>query len=61
MVGLFNSPEPYAGQKYRDLKNQCKSSGQLFVDTEFPANYNSIFRGGAQKIPGIEWKRPKVE
>ena len=60
MVGLFSNPEPYAGQKYSDLKSQCKSSGQLFVDPEFPATYSSLFRGGAKKIPDIEWKRPKV-
>lgn len=60
MVGLFHSPEPYAGQKYSQIKSECKASGQLFVDPEFPASYNSIFRGGAQKIAGIEWKRPKV-
>lgn len=60
MVGLFQHPEPYAGQRYKELKEQCKSSGQLFVDTKFPANYSSLFRGGAHNIPNVQWKRPGV-
>jgi len=60
MTGLFHQPEPYSGQKYSDLKDECKSSGQLFKDPLFPANYSSLFRGGAQKIANVVWKRPGV-
>lgn len=60
MVGLFHQPEPYAGQRYKDLKDHCKSAGQLFEDEQFPASYNSLFRGGQQKIGNVQWKRPGV-
>lgn len=60
MVGFFNQPTPYAGQRYSDLKEQCKTSGHLFVDQEFPTSYKSLFRGGTQKIANVQWKRPGV-
>ncbi|XP_067950121.1 calpain-5-like [Watersipora subatra] len=58
MLGFFNQPEPFADQKYKDLKAQCKETGQLFIDEKFPTNYHSLFTGGNQKISNIQWKRP---
>ena len=59
VLGLFNKPVPYKGQKFSDLKNAAVKSGTLFEDPEFPAEEKSLFTSGG-KLAGIEWKRPKV-
>jgi hypothetical protein len=47
------------GQKYADVKSQCRGGGALFEDPEFPAEDNSIFF--SQRPPRrFEWKRPHV-
>ena len=61
VLGLFNSPQPYLGQKYSALKKTAKKSGTLFTDPEFPVNDKALFYShSSNKITGIEWKRPKV-
>ena len=61
VLGLFNSPRPYLGQKYSALKKTAKKSGTLFTDPEFPADDKALFYShSSNKITGIEWKRPKV-
>jgi hypothetical protein len=51
---------PYKGQKYSSLRRRAISSGQPFVDPEFPPNNRSLFRTDTGSSRGIEWKRPKV-
>ena len=61
VLGLFNSPRPYLGQKYSALKKTAKKSDTLFTDPEFPAKDKALFYShSSNKITGIEWKRPKV-
>ncbi|XP_047482673.1 calpain-B-like [Penaeus chinensis] len=43
----------FKGQNYRKLKAKCLSVGELFLDTEFPADASSL---GFEKA--VEWKRP---
>ncbi|ROT83440.1 putative calpain-A-like isoform X5 [Penaeus vannamei] len=45
----------FKGQNYRKLKAKCQSGGELFVDTEFPADASSL---GFEK-ENVDWKRPK--
>ena len=59
LFGLFDSPVPYKGQKYSDLKKTAQDSGHPFIDTEFPPDEKALFNSGG-KAAGIEWKRPKV-
>jgi calpain-5 len=58
VFGFFNSPVPYKGQKYSELKKQATESGHLFLDEEFAPNEKALFSSGG-KAAGIEWKRPK--
>ena len=54
-----DSSTPFLGQRYADIKRQVISSNKFFVDSEFPANDNSLsFTPG--KMTGIVWKRPHV-
>ena len=48
----------YRGQKYSKLKKAALQSGELFHDSEFPANNKSLFYSKVD--PTIEWKRPNV-
>lgn len=50
--------KPYLEQDYASLKSKAKSSGELFVDDEFPANDKSIFRFTNFLGSQIYWKRP---
>ena len=50
--------EAFKGQKYSKLKKDCLKKGELFVDTEFPANNKSLFFSKVD--PDIVWKRPNV-
>lgn len=54
---MFNSAEPFKGQKFDSLKKDCIKKGTLFVDPEFPPNNKSIFYSKVDRE--IEWKRPK--
>ena len=58
-MGLFDSPTPFRNQSYSSLRDQAQKSGNLFVDTEFPAQDKSVFYSGGGAA-GLEWKRPKV-
>lgn len=51
--------KPYLNQNYDSLKSQAKSSGNLFVDPEFPPEAKSIYQ--SKEVPSdIVWKRPGV-
>lgn len=50
----------FANQDYHKLKRECHTTGRLFEDPQFPANYSSLFFGGLAKVVGVEWRRPKV-
>ena len=50
--------EAFKGQKYSKLKKDWLKKGELFVDTEFPANNKSLFFSKVD--PDIVWKRPNV-
>ena len=59
VFGLFESPTPYKGQKYSDLKKQAIASGHPFIDSEFPPDDKALSNTPG-KFSGITWKRPKV-
>lgn len=48
----------YKGQDYDQLKKQAVSTGNHFVDPEFPAQDKSLFYTPG-KLAGVVWKRPK--
>lgn len=50
-------PSCYKNQKYSSIKSKCLKTGELFADSEFPANSKSIFFSKVDNE--IEWKRPK--
>ncbi|WAR27546.1 CAN5-like protein [Mya arenaria] len=43
---------------YASLKKQAQSTGNYFVDPEFPAQDKSLFYSSG-KLTGVTWKRPK--
>lgn len=55
---MFSSVKPYENQRYASLKKECQRRKQLFEDSLFPANDDSLFY--KSRIQGIQWKRPKV-
>ncbi|XP_060083333.1 calpain-5-like [Ylistrum balloti] len=58
ILGLFDSAIPYKGQKYKDLKKSCVSTGTLFTDEEFPPKDSSLSYD-SNKIPhNVQWRRP---
>jgi len=44
------------GQDFEQIRENCLSSGELFVDEEFPPDPDSIFF--SKTAYGLEWKRP---
>ena len=48
----------FKNQNYEKIRSNCLSKTELFTDSEFPANYTSLFR--SKRLNGIEWKRPHV-
>ncbi len=61
VLGLFNSPACYKGQKYEALKKTAIKTGHPFIDPEFPPDDKALFYSKSDsKITGIEWKRPSV-
>ncbi|XP_078517221.1 calpain-1 catalytic subunit-like isoform X1 [Lissotriton helveticus] len=54
---------PYLGQKYQDLRQQCLRKGQLFEDPYFPASPPSLgyskLGPRSEETQGVSWKRPQ--
>ena len=52
------SHKSFLNQDYEKIKNNFLGSGELFIDTEFPASIQSIAR---YNFPNqkIFWKRPR--
>ncbi|XP_052783914.1 calpain-5-like [Mya arenaria] len=48
----------FKNQDYASLKKQAQSTGNYFVDPEFPAQDKSLFYSSG-KLTGVTWKRPK--
>ena len=56
---MFKKVKSFKGQDYGKLKSQSVSTGQLFVDQEFPPEAKSLYF--SKQPPGdVEWKRPGV-
>uniref|UniRef100_A0A8C6L1B4 Calpain 8 n=1 Tax=Nothobranchius furzeri TaxID=105023 RepID=A0A8C6L1B4_NOTFU len=67
LLYLLSDPSPevlirFGGQDYESLRQQCLSSGRLFVDNNFPAESKSLGYNElgpySSKTRGIVWKRP---
>ena len=50
--------KPFLNQVYREIKQKCIESGELFVDDKFPANNKSIYTFEKKGKNEIVWKRP---
>ncbi|VDI00204.1 calpain-5 [Mytilus galloprovincialis] len=55
---FLSSTRKHKGQDYDKLKSDCRSKGNLFIDTEFPPDDRSVFHTQG-KLAGVVWKRPK--
>lgn len=57
-IHITSTIAEFQKQNYSKLKSTCLEEKRLFVDDLFPPNDTSIYKN--RKIPGLEWKRPKV-
>uniref|UniRef100_A0A8C6L3D4 Calpain 8 n=1 Tax=Nothobranchius furzeri TaxID=105023 RepID=A0A8C6L3D4_NOTFU len=61
-IGTNENAAKFGGQDYESLRQQCLSSGRLFVDNNFPAESKSLGYNElgpySSKTRGIVWKRP---
>lgn len=58
-VHITSTIAEFQKQSYSKLKSTCLDEKRLFVDDLFPPNDSSVFK--TRRIPGLEWKRPKVK
>lgn len=57
-IHITSTIAEFQKQSYSKIRSSCLEEKRLFVDDLFPPNDSSIFKN--RKIPGLEWKRPKV-
>lgn len=61
-VGSHDCAVRYQNQDYESLKQQCRESGSLFEDPNFPPIGSSLgfkeLGPGTSKTKGVQWKRP---
>ena len=56
---VFVTDQLPSDTKWRRLKAECQSRGELFEDSHFPAEYTSIDPNMPEDIrPYIVWRRP---
>lgn len=58
-MGIFRTIKPFKDQDFSKLKSSCLSSGELYLDKEFPPVDQSLFFSN-NAPDNIEWKRPGV-